>query len=95
MRSHRKLIIGHRGCPNEEPGNALILQICQILPSLFVRTWVTDNVCWWRRNGGSDAVTQDIIFDAGVGQHSFGMRVLLLTEGISTNAWEHGDPSPL
>ena len=35
---------------------------------LFVRAWVTDNVFGQRRNGGSDAVTQDIIFDAGVGQ---------------------------
>ena len=52
---------------------------------LFVRTWVTDNVCWWRRNGGSDAVTQDIIFDAGVGQAFLRYAGLVANRGYIHN----------
>lgn len=52
---------------------------------LFVQARVTDNASWWWRNRDKDTVTQNITFDAGVGQTFLRYAGLVANRGYIHN----------
>ena len=52
---------------------------------LFARARVTDNDCCWKRNTDNDTVTQNITFDAGVGETFLRYAGLVASRGYIHN----------